>query len=122
MQWLSGHTRLHKRCKLPGPDTMKSRLIEVSVYQEHLCKNMTDKYGRLSNAMNNMIQEANTEIQGLQDRMSGKLAEHHEVMPLLISQILLSSTTQSKTSTTSCPRLIKRRAKHAARLSSYMLH
>lgn len=39
---------------------------------------MTDKYSRLSSAMNKMIQEANHEIQGLQDQMSSKLAEHHK--------------------------------------------
>ena len=44
-----------------------------SLYQEHLCKNLTDKYGHLSNAMDKIINEANSEISNLQTRISGML-------------------------------------------------
>lgn len=43
-----------------------------SFYQEHLGKNLKDKYGQLSTAMDKIINEANTEISTLQNKISCK--------------------------------------------------
>ena len=43
-----------------------------SFYQEHLCKNLSEKYTHLSTAMDNIINEANSEIQTLQNKIAGR--------------------------------------------------
>ena len=42
-----------------------------SVYQEFLAKSLTDKYSTLSNQMDKIIHDANSEIMGLRDKLSG---------------------------------------------------
>ena len=49
-----------------------------SFYQEHLGKNLKDKYGQLSNAMDKIINEANTEISTLQNKISCKHCVHDD--------------------------------------------
>lgn len=49
-----------------------NELIASRVYQEYLAKGLTDKYGNLSNQMDKMIHDANSEIVGLRDKVSGK--------------------------------------------------
>ena len=46
-------------------------LIMSSVYQEFLAKSLTDKYSTLSNQMDKIIHDANSEIMGLRDKLSG---------------------------------------------------
>lgn len=43
------------------------------VYQEHLAKGLTDKYNTLSQQMDQLIHEANSQIKGLQEKLRGML-------------------------------------------------
>lgn len=43
-----------------------------SLYQEHIGKNLTDKYGKLSKAMDKLVNEANSEISALQHSIECK--------------------------------------------------
>ena len=46
-------------------------LILGSVYQEYLAKTLTDKYGNLSVQMDRIINDANTELETLNQRLAG---------------------------------------------------
>lgn len=42
------------------------------IYQEHLAKSLTEKYANLSQQMDQLINDANTQIKALQEKMQGK--------------------------------------------------
>ena len=48
-------------------------LTYCSVYQEYLARSLTDKYSKLSSQMDNVIEEANGEIQSLRSQFEGVL-------------------------------------------------
>lgn len=43
-----------------------------SIYQEFLAKSLTEKYSTLSSQMDSIINQANNEINALQEKLSGK--------------------------------------------------
>lgn len=43
------------------------------IYQEHLAKGLTEKYNTLSQQMDQLIHDANSQIKALQDKMQGEL-------------------------------------------------
>jgi len=47
-------------------------LTLYSIYQEYLAKSLTDKYGNLSVQMDKIINDANSEIDGLNQKLSSK--------------------------------------------------
>ena len=47
------------------------RTKQSSVYQEFLAKSLTEKYSSLSSQMDKIIHDANAEIMGLRDKLSG---------------------------------------------------
>ena len=42
------------------------------IYQEHLAKGLTEKYNTLSQQMDQLIHDANSQIKALQDKMQGE--------------------------------------------------
>ncbi|KAH8731168.1 RXT2-like protein [Phaeosphaeriaceae sp. PMI808] len=46
------------------------------IYQEHLAKGLTDKYNVLSQQMDQLIHDANSQVKALQDKMQAMSAEH----------------------------------------------
>jgi hypothetical protein len=42
------------------------------IYQEHLAKGLTEKYNTLSQQMDQLIHDANSQIKALQDKMQSK--------------------------------------------------
>ena len=48
------------------------QLTSSSVYQEYLAKTLTDKYGSLSVQMDKIINDANSEIDNLNQKLSGR--------------------------------------------------
>ena len=50
----------------------RTTLTVASVYQEYLAKTLTDKYGNLSVQMDKIINEANTELDSLNQKLAGK--------------------------------------------------
>ena len=49
---------------------VKSRLTRTSVYQEYLAKTLTDKYNHLNIQMDRMVNEANSELEILHQRLN----------------------------------------------------
>ncbi|KAF2034866.1 hypothetical protein EK21DRAFT_97095 [Setomelanomma holmii] len=49
------------------------------IYQEHLAKGLTEKYNTLSQQMDQLIHDANSQIKALQDKMQVMHAEHTEL-------------------------------------------
>lgn len=47
-------------------------LIACSMYQEFLSRSLTDKYQALSTQMDSIINQANGQINNLQEKLSGK--------------------------------------------------
>lgn len=47
-------------------------LREHSIYQEYLAKSLTDKYGNLSVQMDKIINDANSEIDSLNQRLTSE--------------------------------------------------
>lgn len=47
-------------------------LTPYSIYQEYLAKSLTDKYGNLSVQMDKIINDANSEIDGLNQKLGSK--------------------------------------------------
>lgn len=43
------------------------------IYQEHLAKGLTEKYNTLNQQMDQLIQDANSQIKVLQDKIQGSL-------------------------------------------------
>lgn len=70
--WRSGPIRLRKRCNNVSFLPVRT-LTCSSAYQEYLGKIMTDKYTHLSRGMDKVINDANTEIQTLQDRVMSEI-------------------------------------------------
>jgi hypothetical protein len=50
---------------------LAASLMPSSVYQEYLAKTLTENYGNLSQQMDKLILEANSEIKSLQDKLQG---------------------------------------------------
>jgi hypothetical protein len=53
------------------------------VYQEHLAKGLTEKYNTLSQQMDQLIHEANAQIQALQDKMQSEAIQTVTGNPLI---------------------------------------
>ena len=47
-------------------------LIVASVYQEYLAKTLTDKYGNLNVQMDKIINDANTELDSLNQKLASQ--------------------------------------------------
>ena len=43
-----------------------------STYQEYLCKNLTEKYGHINSQLDKVVNEANTQLQNLQNKIQGE--------------------------------------------------
>ena len=68
-------TKLLKRCK-DDHNIMAELCTEIDrLYQEYLAKSLTEKYTGLSNQMDKIINEANSEIVTLRDKVSGDRRE-----------------------------------------------
>lgn len=50
-----------------------------SVYQEYLSKSLTEKYNNLSNQMDNVIHEANSELTALRTKIEGNIIVKQEL-------------------------------------------
>jgi hypothetical protein len=48
------------------------------IYQEHLAKSLTEKYANLNQQMDSLINDANTQIKCLQDKVQGKCSPTHQ--------------------------------------------
>ena len=46
-------------------------LTDCSVYQEYLAKSLTDKYGNLNVQMDKLVNDANTELDSLNQKLAG---------------------------------------------------
>ena len=46
-------------------------LIRVSVYQEYLAKTLTDKYGNLNQQVDKIVNDANCQINSLNQKLGG---------------------------------------------------
>ena len=46
-------------------------LTDGSVYQEYLAKSLTDKYGNLNVQMDKLVNDANTELDSLNQKLAG---------------------------------------------------
>lgn len=51
-------------------DGLIARLMQRSIYQEYLAKSLTDKYQTLSTQLDKIINDANSEITTLRDKLS----------------------------------------------------
>ena len=49
----------------------------LSVYQEYLAKTLTDKYSHLNVQMDRLVNEANSELEVLNQRLRSKLRCHY---------------------------------------------
>lgn len=54
--------------------------VQETIYQEHLAKGLTEKYNTLSQQMDQLILDANSQIKMLQDKMQG--LTHSYLRPL----------------------------------------
>ena len=70
--WLSGHTNLPRKCRRILDLATEAILTVGSVYQEYLAKSLTDKYGNLNVQMDKIINDANTELDSLNQKLAGK--------------------------------------------------
>jgi hypothetical protein len=43
-----------------------------SMYQEYLCKNLTEKYGHINSQLDKVVNEANTQLQNLQKKIQSE--------------------------------------------------
>jgi hypothetical protein len=68
----SGPTKPPKKCLQSVHHSQLQADANDSYYQEHLCKNLKDKYTNLSTAVDKLVDNANSEIQNLQTKMFGK--------------------------------------------------
>ncbi len=71
-RWRSGATKAHKRCMLHVTLATARELIMSSVYQEYLAKSLTEKYNHLNVQMDRLVNEANSELEMVNQRLSGK--------------------------------------------------
>ncbi len=44
----------------------------LSMYQEYLCKNLTEKYHHVNNQLDRVVNNANTQLQNLQKKITGQ--------------------------------------------------
>lgn len=59
-------------CHAVDKASSRATLIVRSMYQDYTAKGLTDKYATLSTQMDNVINDANTEIMGLRDKLQGQ--------------------------------------------------
>ena len=59
-------------CASRGLSFYSYQASQEIVYQEHLAKSLTEKYGTLNQQMDQLIHEANSQIQALQEKMQGQ--------------------------------------------------
>jgi hypothetical protein len=65
------------------------------IYQEHLAKGLTDKYDMLSQQMDQLIHDANSQIKALQDKMLGTLYTRPMYMPHTDSHAAMQAEQES---------------------------
>jgi hypothetical protein len=69
----SGRTKQHKKCA-PALEQRQIGLLTISrLYNEAMGKNLADKYSHLSNQLDKIVSDANSEIQNLQNKIKGRL-------------------------------------------------
>ena len=68
-----GAINLRKRCTPQGIATTGLPLTESSVYQEYLAKTLTDKYTTLNMQMDKVINDANSELNVLNQKLNGNM-------------------------------------------------
>ena len=72
----SGRIRRHKRCERRCEDVLSPQVwsvdVDTSSYQQHVTKNLTERYSHLSQSMDKVIHDANSEIQRLQNKIQGR--------------------------------------------------
>jgi E3 ubiquitin-protein ligase CCNP1IP1 len=82
--WPSGRIRPRRRCECLSGLSELHYTDRESFYQEHLGKILKDKYGQLSAAMDKIINEANTEISTLQEKINSTISHTlrtHQLTP-----------------------------------------
>lgn len=67
-------------------------LIFFSVYQEYLAKTLTDKYSNLNVQVDKIINDANTELEILNQRLAGGCNDLTQTMLILVQGCSLSKT------------------------------
>ena len=70
-------------------------LISLSVYQEYLAKTLTDKYSNLNQQMDKVLNDANSELNILNQRISSTPINPPERLQLMSKQICKSTKTGS---------------------------
>ena len=73
--WLFGATNRPKRCKVTLSVVSAKLLISNRVYQEYLAKTLTDKYSTLNVQMDKVINDANSELNILNQKLNSMLFE-----------------------------------------------
>lgn len=66
------------------------------IYQEHLAKGLTEKYNTLSQQMDQLIHDANSQIQALQDKLQSELSPSSHRKSAKIQQQCKESTRRLK--------------------------
>ena len=72
MGWLFGVTSRRRRCGLPTVVAITAWLKFYSVYQEYLAKTLTDKYSTLNAQMDKVLNDANSELNILNQRINSR--------------------------------------------------
>ena len=70
--WLSGVISRHKKCGSPTVVTIIDQLKCISVYQEYLARTLTDKYSTLNGQMDKVLNDANSELNILNQRINSR--------------------------------------------------
>jgi hypothetical protein len=119
--WASGLTRQRKKCWYTDHVFRRPYSHGCSFYQEHIGKNLTDKYGKLSTAMDKLVNEANSEISAMQNKLTGRLKpdRFRHLLKFLI-QPYPSIKATSRRNTKSLPTCTERKARNVHRRSGYM--
>lgn len=81
MAWRFTAIKRRRRCETKlGPQATVSELTtSESIYQDFLARSLTDKYSTLSSQMDKIIHDANSEILGLRDKLSGMHSSHDRI-------------------------------------------
>ena len=72
--WLSGVINQRRRCGSPTVISIIDQLKSISVYQEYLARTLTDKYSTLNGQMDKVLNDANSELNILNQRINSRPA------------------------------------------------
>ena len=121
VHWPSGPTNRPKRCELVRPRSLVEMAKQTfSMYQEYLCKNLTEKYSHINSQLDRVVNEANTQLQNLQKKIQSEpLAQRSCELTVLIQKIKVSPLTRAVCSrrTASSSTCTVRRARSTHKLS-----